>query len=76
MSNKNEILKIGLLTALVAFGMIGVFAAVSAPGDGIESAHAMKKNCGPGGHGGPGGQPEGGIPCGPVLSQYSTLRSD
>jgi hypothetical protein len=48
MSNKNEILKIGLLTALVAFGMIGVFAAVSAPDDGIVSvAHALRSNCAP-----------------------------
>jgi hypothetical protein len=48
MSNKNEILKIGLLTALVAFGMIGVFAAVSAPGDGLVSmAHAFRSNCAP-----------------------------
>ena len=46
MSNKNEILKIGLLTALVAFGMIGVFAVVSAPGDGIvSSAHAFFSPC-------------------------------
>jgi hypothetical protein len=46
MSNKNEILKIGLLTALVAFRMLGVFAAVAAPGDGIvSSAYAFMSPC-------------------------------
>jgi hypothetical protein len=46
MSNKNEILKIGLVTAMVAFGMIGVFVAVSAPADGIVSlAHAYRSQC-------------------------------
>jgi hypothetical protein len=48
MSNKTEIIKIGLLTALVALGMIGVFAVVAAPDDGIVGlVHAYRPQCAP-----------------------------
>lgn len=65
MLRKSEIIKTGLLTALVAFATIAVLAAIMAPDSGITTqVYALNKiNPGKGGFGSPFGGTGAGIEC-------------